>query len=149
MQTHLLATLLACGLLSVAPSSPQENAHRPLTGDLVEESRQLARTPLPPSIAEHPALSALYTFVGSHLELMTQVRCFCGCDAIGHGSTADCFVERIKDSADVTWSKHATGCGMCLAIARDAMQLQEQKVAAAEIARQLDAKYKPAGPTRP
>lgn len=110
----------------------------------VATERRLKRLALPHSIADHELLRGLYRFVGSHLDLMRQLPCFCGCDELGHGSAADCFVERSNDPSRAAWNVHAAGCGMCLAIARDAMRLQGQNVTIVKIQRHVEARYRPA-----
>jgi hypothetical protein len=120
---------------------------------LAVAERGLRSEPLPKSIDAELPLRALYLFVGSHLKLMTRLPCYCGCDQLGHGSVAECFVEPKGDTHDhsttadtdtaVTWrwSKHAAGCGMCMAIAHDAMEMQQQNLPADVIRQRIETTY--------
>jgi hypothetical protein len=106
--------------------------------------RRLKGLALPPEASEPEFLRTLYRFVGSHLGLMTQLPCFCGCDReLGHHSIADCFVEHSGDGKPAAWNTHGTTCGMCMGIARDAMTLSAQKKTALEIRAHIEAKYAP------
>jgi hypothetical protein len=51
-----------------------------------------------PSFAwkEGPKVEAVYRYAAEHGELLQYIPCFCGCGAIGHRHTADCYVaERL------------------------------------------------------
>jgi hypothetical protein len=97
-------------LLAAAPLEPDRaGSAAPAANCCAASERRLAKQPLPAEAREAQLIRDVYRFVGSHLELMTQVPCFCGCDRLGHTSVADCFVEHPRDGARATWSAHGAG----------------------------------------
>jgi hypothetical protein len=65
------------------------------------------------------------------------VACYCGCEAfLDHRHLLDCFVR-----ADGGWERHATGCAVCLAEARDVIGLRATGTPIDEIARRIDDRY--------
>lgn len=65
------------------------------------------------------------------------VACYCGCETfLDHRHLLDCFVR-----PDGGWERHATGCGICLAEARDVIELRSENTPIDKIVRQIDDRY--------
>lgn len=64
-----------------------------------------------------PDLRQLYQDAAADPDAFTQVRCYCGCEAmLDHRHLLDCF-----ERPDGGWERHAVGCGVCQAEARDVL----------------------------
>src|SRR5881392_1640606 len=75
--------------------------------------------PRPPDVVR-----AVYRFAAEREDVLRYVPCFCGCEASGHQSSAQCFVKsRAKNGDVVAWNDHGMTCAMCLAVAERAMQM--------------------------
>jgi uncharacterized protein with PCYCGC motif len=144
--------VLGASLLAQEPSRPLLSAAAESLGEprprcCAATERRLAKRRLPSEAREPALLRDIYRFVGSHLDLMTQLPCFCGCqEQLGHHSAADCFVDHMDDPTRANWSPHGASCGMCIGIARDAMTLHGQNLSTAEIRVRIDTKFRPPPP---
>lgn len=89
-------------------------------------------------LASLPAVQQeLYRAAAADPEAFEAVRCYCGCEAfLDHRHLLDCFVH-----PDGGWERHATGCGVCLAEARDVIALRADGAPISEIARHIDDRY--------
>lgn len=80
---------------------------------------------------------ALYLAASDDPTAFEQVACYCGCEAfLDHRHLLDCFVR-----PDGGWERHATGCGICLAEAREVVEMRADQVPIDEIARRIDDAY--------
>jgi len=76
------------------------------------------------------------------------VPCFCGCERMGHRGNDDCFVKsRDARGVPTEWEEHGLGCGVCLDVAREAMQMQASGASLSSIRSAIEAKYRPLYPT--
>jgi len=79
----------------------------------------------------------LYRAAAADPEAFEAVACYCGCEAsLDHRRLLDCFVR-----PDGGWERHATGCAVCLAEARDVMGLRADGTPISEIVRHIDDRY--------
>lgn len=86
---------------------------------------------LPTSVQE------LYLAAAADPDAFTAVRCYCGCEAmLDHRHLGDCFIR-----PDGDWERHAVGCGVCQAEARDVIAAREAGTPIDEIRRDIDADY--------
>jgi hypothetical protein len=93
--------------------------------------------PQPPEVVR-----AVYDFAADHPEVLNYVPCFCGCEQSGHRSSADCFVKsRDKDGTVRAWNEHGMTCGMCLAVAKRAMDMQKEHAPIRAIRKDVEHKY--------
>jgi hypothetical protein len=89
-------------------------------------------------LASLPAVQQeLYQAAAADPAGFEAVACYCGCEAfLDHRHLLDCFVR-----PDGGWERHATGCGVCLAEARDVIDLRADGTPIGEIARHIDDRY--------
>ncbi|HEX9766560.1 MAG TPA: PCYCGC motif-containing (lipo)protein [Nitriliruptorales bacterium] len=89
-------------------------------------------------LASLPAVQQeLYRAAAADPEGFEAVACYCGCESfLDHRNLLDCFVR--PDSA---WERHATGCAVCLAEARDVIDLRADGTPISEIVRLIDDRY--------
>lgn len=79
----------------------------------------------------------LYLAAEADPEAFTAVPCYCGCEAmLDHRHLGDCFVR-----PDGGWERHAVGCGICQAEARDVIAGREDGTPIDQIRRDIDADY--------
>lgn len=79
----------------------------------------------------------LYRAAAADPEGFGAVACYCGCEAfLDHRHLRDCFVR-----PDGGWERHATGCGVCLAEARDVVELRSTGTPIEDITRRIDERY--------
>ena len=77
-------------------------------------------------------------------ELLANIPCYCGCGYLPddpHQSVSDLFLN-----SDGTFDSHASGCQICVRIALDAVEWQQQGLSAAAIRAKVDSKYSQFGP---
>lgn len=80
---------------------------------------------------------ALYLAAADDPEAFEAVACYCGCESfLDHRHLLDCFVR-----PDGGWERHATGCAVCLAEARQVLELRDDEVPIEEIARRIDDRF--------
>lgn len=79
----------------------------------------------------------LYRAAAADPDGFEAVRCYCGCEAfLDHRHLLDCFVR-----PDGGWERHATGCAVCLAEARDVIDLRSGGTPISEIVQHIDDRY--------
>jgi hypothetical protein len=79
----------------------------------------------------------LYRAAAADPEAFEAVACYCGCESfLDHRHLGDCFVR-----ADGGWERHATGCAVCLAEARELIDLRATDTPIDEISARIDARY--------
>ncbi len=79
----------------------------------------------------------LYLAAAADPEGFAAVACHCGCEAfLDHRHLLDCFVR-----ADGGWERHATGCAVCLAEARDVDEMRSTGTPIEDITRAIDDRY--------
>ncbi len=66
---------------------------------------------LPPELQDAPAeVKEAYRFAIANKELLQQIPCFCGCNAVGHTSNYSCYVADDGGPGDVLqFDSHAAG----------------------------------------
>ena len=84
-----------------------------------------------------------YLFVQENIGLTKNITCYCGCMNIeGHGSLSNCFVKEIKDSGQIVYDSHGSGCQICVGEALDSKKWLSEGLSSDQIAKSIDAKYK-------
>lgn len=130
-----LAALAAAGLLVVSGLDSGS------TGPSITQEAPAMLAVSPGGTVELASLPAvqqeLYRAAASDPAGFEAVRCHCGCEAfLDHRHLLDCFVR-----PDGSWERHATGCGVCLAEARDVIDLRSDGTPISEIVRHIDDRY--------
>lgn len=69
---------------------------------------------------------ALYAFAGTNAVVLQYIPCYCGCQAQGHRSNADCYVkQRSADGRVTEWDGHGLVCPVGHDITGDVMLWRE------------------------
>ena len=110
--------------------------------------------PLPRVSFEPPApmneIQQVYEFAARHPEVLQYMPCYCNCQQIGHTSNHSCFVKSRAANGRVTeWDSHGIGCGVCIAVGRDAMTLFKSGLKPIAIRAAIDKKYGPSSMPTP
>lgn len=87
-----------------------------------------------------------YQFAVANPELLQGLPCYCGCGPMGHTSNFSCYVKS-GDGEEIVFDTHALGCGICVDITQDAMQMTREGKTLAEIRTAIDADYSRFGPS--
>lgn len=142
----LLLSLSACGgsgNKSVAEGNDSPNAlHITTSGDVQELT---ANPGILPSFlkGQHENIVLVYRAVSEYTELLDGMPCYCGCgDSAGHRSNRDCFIHEVKEDGSLVWDDHGTKCNVCLEIAVESIQMQQDGKSAGEIRTFIDDKYR-------
>ncbi len=140
---YALGVLLVAGLLVAAFIGSMTTSPAPV--------RELAMAPMAdmPEFVQNGSSTTQHTYrfaVMNH-DLLDHFECYCGCGAIGHTSNADCYIQNIAESGEITYDLHATGCGICQEITLDVMRLWEQGWELADIQTYIVANYSYRGPS--
>jgi len=91
------------------------------------------------------AVKAAYEFAARHPDVIGYIPCFCGCERGGHKSNESCFVAG-RTNGRITWDNHGVGCGICLDVALETMQMYNAGADVAKIRKLIEAKYAPVYP---
>jgi hypothetical protein len=101
--------------------------------------------------AEFPALAytseesvKAYGLATERGDLLARIPCFCGCANLPqepHESVLDCFINQ-----DGTFDQHAAVCSLCIDIALDAANWQDEGASVAQVREEIDEKYGAFGP---
>ncbi len=124
----------AIALVQLAPGASERSAPEQSAGEqMVAVS--------PGGVVEldelRPELQELYLAVADDPDAFSEVRCYCGCEAmLEHRHLLDCFVR-----PDGRWERHAIGCGICQVEAREVLAGRAAGTPLDEIIADIDATY--------
>ena len=95
--------------------------------------------------APHQAQRA-YQFAVANPQMIDHMPCYCGCNVMGHTSNLSCYVQEFRDDGTIVFDNHATGCGICVEITLDVMDMTLKGQSQVEIRQYIDRKYSERGP---
>jgi hypothetical protein len=87
-----------------------------------------------------------YHFAAAHHTDLQTVPCYCGCEAMGHTSNWECYIQEIDADGNIIWDNHASICGICIDITQDVKRLKANGRTPAEIRTYIDDIYSKFGP---
>lgn len=146
--TLLLLSLTACGGNENKSSADGNANHAPnafhitASGDVQELTA--GKEVLPSFLdGQHENIVLAYRAVSEYPELLDGMPCYCGCgDSAGHRSNRDCFIHEVKEDGSIVWDDHGTKCNVCLEIAVESIQMQQEGKSAGDIRTFMDEKYR-------
>jgi hypothetical protein len=131
--------LIASVLLSACGGGAEES-----TGGL----KMASMDGMPAEVKEAPlTVQQAYQFAVANPDVTQHIACYCGCGAMGHTSNYSCYVSGQDADGNPVFDEHALGCSICVDITQDAMRLQKDGKAIAEIREYIDATYAQYGPS--
>lgn len=111
------------------------------------ELKMASMTAMPQEVQSAPvSVSEAYRFAAANPDLLEGIPCYCGCGSIGHTSNYDCYVQS-DNSSELVFDMHALGCGICVDITRDVMQMTGDGIAPPDIRAAIDRDYAQFGPS--
>jgi hypothetical protein len=135
----ILVLMIASVLLAACSGGSEEEA----TGLKMASMDQM-----PAKVQEAPlTVQQAYQFAVANPDLMQHIPCYCGCGAMGHTSNYSCYIAGENPDGSLVFDEHALGCSICVDITQDAMRLQKEGKAVAEIRKYIDATYAQYGPS--
>jgi hypothetical protein len=87
-----------------------------------------------------------YQYAMANPHELEKYPCYCGCGGMGHTSNLGCYIDEIYADGTFAFDTHAVGCGICIVITRDVMQLREAGWSSPDIRTYVDEKYSIYGP---
>ncbi len=142
----LVGMLLVVMVLSVALSGCDGNG-------TTEASSGLEMAPLsamPQDIRRAPpVVRESYQFAIANPDIVQEIPCYCGCGAMGHQSSYNCYAEGTEAAGDLRYDGHALGCTICVDITQDTMRLLQEGRSVDEIRAYVDQRYSKYGPPTP
>ena len=85
-----------------------------------------------------------YAYAFEHPEIVEWMPCYCGCEAMGHGSNLDCYFRHGQVGKPV-FEEHASFCDICVDITLTAKALHAQGQSLAQIRQAIDDAYAGSG----
>ena len=110
----------------------------------VSVCRIMSACPAPGSMASSQHVTAnaateeAYAFAIEHPQIVQWMPCYCGCEAMGHGSNLDCYFKAGVVSDRAQFEEHASFCDICVQITLKTKELRAQGRSLAEIRQIVD-----------
>jgi hypothetical protein len=98
----------------------------------------------PAFVGTNPKTEAAYHYAIHHPEIVEWMPCYCGCEAMGHGSNLACYV-----TPEGAFEEHASYCEICVDITLKAKELTEQGMSLREVRQAIDATWGHISPGTP
>jgi hypothetical protein len=96
---------------------------------------------LPEYATAVPMVAEAYAFAVEHPEVVSYLPCACGCEAMGHNSNWNCYVQSVTSSGEVVFDTHAQGCNVCIDITLDGKRMWQRGSPLSEIRQYIDEHY--------
>ena len=79
-----------------------------------------------------------YAYALEHPQIVQWMPCYCGCEAMGHGSNLDCYFKAGVVSDRAQFEEHASFCDICVQITLKTKELRAQGRSLSEIRQIVD-----------
>jgi len=98
----------------------------------------VAWTGRPAYVRANAATEEAYAFAIQHPQIVGWMPCFCGCEAMDHGSNLDCYFKPGQPGDKPVFEEHASFCDICVDITLKTKQLDAQGKSLREIRQIID-----------
>ena len=88
-----------------------------------------------------------YQFAVANPEVLHSIPCYCGCGAMGHTSSYDCYVADQEADGTLRFEDHALGCSICVDIVHDTMRMLREGEDLQQVRTTIDQTYSRYGPS--
>ncbi len=108
------------------------------------ETNTAAQAEFPAFVYTSEESVSAYRLATERGDLFARIPCYCGCTNLPedpHKSLLDCFIDE-----DGTFDRYGATCNMCIAIALDAADWQDEGTGTAEVREGIEEKYGAFGP---
>jgi hypothetical protein len=92
----------------------------------------------PDYVRADPATEEAYAFALAHPRIVQWMPCYCGCEAMGHGSNLDCYFKHGQPGDRAAFEEHASFCDICVQITLKTKQLNAEGKSLREIRQIID-----------
>jgi hypothetical protein len=92
----------------------------------------------PDYVRTNAATEEAYHFAMLHPQIVQWMPCYCGCEAMGHGSNLDCYYKHGQPGDRAVFEEHASYCDICVQITLKAKQLNAEGMSLREIRQVID-----------
>lgn len=133
-----LASLVFIGAVLISACSPAGSKTDLAMAPMADMPQDVQSAPV--------SVSDAYRFAVANPDLLEGIPCYCGCGSIGHTSNYDCYIQS-DGGAPLAFDTHALGCGICVDITRDVMQMTRDGKSPADIRAAIDGNYAQFGPS--
>lgn len=117
---------------SSAAAMPARNDDMPMAGASV------AWTGRPAYVRANAATEEAYAFAIQHPQMVGWMPCFCGCEAMDHGSNLDCYFKPGQPGDKPVFEEHASFCEICVDITLKTKKLDAEGKSLREIRQIID-----------
>jgi hypothetical protein len=129
----------ACsGAHAAAPAGSSAVAMPATQGDMAMAGASVAWTARPDFVRSNAATEEAYAFAIQHPQIVQWMPCYCGCEAMGHGSNLDCYFKHGQPGDKPVFEEHASFCDICVQITLKTKQLNAQGKSLHEIRQVID-----------
>jgi hypothetical protein len=87
-----------------------------------------------------------YRFAIANPAALETVPCYCGCGGLGHTNNLQCYLQPESSPDHLLFDIHGAGCGVCVDITQDVMELVKYNTTPVGIRAYIDSKYSAIGP---
>jgi len=129
----------ACtGAHATTPDAGSAAALPTMHGDMPMDGASVAWTGRPAYVRANATTEAAYAFAIQHPQIVGWMPCYCGCEAMGHGSNLDCYFKHGQPGDKPVFEEHASFCEICVDITLKAKQLNAEGKSLREIRQVID-----------
>ena len=107
-------------------------------GDVAMAGASTAWTARPAFVRADARTEEAYSFAIQHPQIVQWMPCYCGCEAMGHGSNLDCYFKHGQPGDKPLFEEHASFCEICVDITLTTKQLNAQGKSLHEIRQVID-----------
>ncbi len=124
----LLSVVIALAACSGSPSS--HLASKTLLPDFLDNAA--------------PRIQEAYQFAIVNQHELAKYPCYCGCVYMDHTSNLACYIDPTSET--LKFDQHAVGCGICVDITHDVMNMLDEGKTSPQIRAYIDEHYSKFGP---
>ena len=106
--------------------------------DMPMAGHEAAWAARPAYVTANAATEEAYAFAIEHPRIVEWMPCYCGCEAMGHGSNLDCYFKDGQPGDRPAFEEHASFCDICVDITLKAKQLDADGKSLREIRQTID-----------
>jgi hypothetical protein len=129
----------ACsGAHGTNPVSASAATNTAMSEDMPMAGAGAAWTARPAYVKSNASTEEAYAFAISHPQIVAWMPCYCGCEAMGHGSNLDCYFKHGQPGDKPVFEEHASFCDVCVQITLKTKQLNAEGKSLHQIRQVID-----------
>jgi hypothetical protein len=112
-----------------------------MQGDMPMAGAKAAWAARPTYVRTSAVTEEAYAYAMQHPQIVQWMPCYCGCEAMGHGSNLDCYFKHGQPGDTAVFEEHASFCDICVKITLKTKQLNAEGKSLREIRQIIDQTY--------